>query len=460
MSLAAQSGTTEKMGSSCPLDCAVCPKRKTCLKRSYIEENDGHCHGEQGLAEARGGFLELPRDKSLGRPLLKLEWSADRIKIFRERLECVSFDPGGRLFSISAKGSIWRRGLDGRILEIYHAQDPSVAMSACQFHDGRLTSREEAAEWEKWLVAFMKQARYFFGDHPELKALQDLDMADDAKRFLEIFRPIGILPPDQYRSLVLQITRGCSYNKCAFCDFYKRDQYRLKGLEEFSEHVRQALSFFGRSLQARHGIFLGEANAVNIPTDHLLTCLSNLQQIIRESAETAYLPKRQFADICSFLDTFSVKRSVDEWRELKRLGLHRLYLGIESGSDQVLRFLQKPGSFEKTLELVRNLKAAGLAVGPILMTGVGGREMAEEHVKETAALLNAMPLDPDDHIYLSEFMLVPGSAYEKKARELGLHGFNRLQCREQSRVLREMLRYKNPPYGPLVALYDVRQFIY
>ncbi len=413
------------------------------------------CPSTEGLAGERGGFLELPRSRH--EPLLRLEWEPEKTKLIRDRLEMLTFDPAGRIFSFSSQGSIWRRGLDGRVLEISHTPVARSNMPACEFHEGRLASPEEGERWRLWVMGVLAEARERFGLHPALEAALGFDWRKDAEAFLAIYRPVGILPPDQYRSLVLQLTWGCAYNKCTFCDFFKKDSFRLKSPDEFRAHVQAALDWFGPSLRGRKGVFLGEANAVGIATADLLEALRVLREVLSAGPQTE--PSR-FARVCSFLDTFSTHRTVEEWRALREAGLDRLYLGVESGSTQVLKFLRKPGSADLTVDLVRDLKQAGLRAGPIVMTGVGGQEMAEDHLQQTADMLNRMPLGPEDRIYVSEFLTVPGSEYQRRAAEAGIHDLGRMGCREQSRALRSMLRFAPPPHGPAVALYDVRQFIY
>ncbi|MCR5663088.1 MAG: radical SAM protein [bacterium] len=443
-------------------DCSICPRRHMCPQgasgHGSLPSHGSNCPSSQTLADDKGGLLVIPRRGK--KPIYQLEWNKERVKITRDRLESASFDPAGRLFSFSVRQSIWRRGLDGRILEISHIPADASKMPACFFHVGRVTDKEEAETWEKWVEEFVADAKAAFGPHPALEIPLKTERLQDAENFLKIFNPVGILPPDQYRSLVLQLTEGCSYNKCAFCDFFKRGKFRMKSADEFREHVKQAFAYFGESLIARQGIFIGEANAVSVPDNDLLNALDIIREAVDNWNKTNPMEEQRFAKIFSFLDTFTVKRTASQWRALKDKGLDRLYLGVESGSKNILNLLNKPGSAEHTIELITTLKEAGLRVGPIVMTGVGGKEMAQDHLEATAAMLNKLPLTSDDRIYISEFLVVEGSEYARRAKERNLTELNRMECREQSRALRNMLRFEPPPQGPAVALYDVRQFIY
>src|SRR5690606_34305073 len=154
--------------------------------------------------------------------------------------------------------------------------------------------------------------------------------------------------------------------------------------------------FMGPALPWRRGLFLADANAANLPFDHPSGALRHLRE--RFPAKPC-----DFDRAASFLDTFTAnRRSVPAWAALPALGLEVLYLGVETGNLQLLRMLRKPGHPERVADLVGRLKQAGLRVGVILMTGVGGRALAQRHVEDSAALLNRLPLDGQDRVYLSE----------------------------------------------------------
>ncbi len=103
------------------------------------------------------------------------------------------------------------------------------------------------------------------------------------------------------------------------------------------------------------------------------------------------------------------------------------------------------------------LKAAGIRVGVIVMTGVGGWALAEEHIEKTADMLNRLPLDAGDRISLSEFEPDPRAPYIVEGMADLMDG---RACREQSRELRSRLRFSAYPEGPVISHYDVRQFVY
>ena len=392
-------------------------------------------------AVPESGFLELP--PAPGRPALRLEWNHERTRVLRDRSEILAFDPAGRPVSWVRDGVTWRRGLDGSVVEILPAREKGGFPQA-----RRLAPLEVPAQVER-VRAGLLEAWEALGHPQPLSRAVHLEALEDAREFRRIWSPVMILPPDQYRALVLQLTEGCSYNRCSFCTFYKDRPYRVRTLAEFQRHLEEALAFLGPGLSWRRGVFLADANAANIPLEPLLAVLEFLRQ---------RLPGDPFARVSSFLDTFSSpRRTVEEWKLLAERGLDALYLGIETGSPRVLKLLRKPGSPKHIETLVGDLKQAGIRVGAIVMAGVGGTLLAREHVEETAALLNRLPLDGGDRIYLAEFEADPSSPYVQEAlADLA----DREACRDQGREIRARLRFARHPRGPVISPYDVRQFVY
>ena len=121
------------------------------------------------------------------------------------------------------------------------------------------------------------------------------------------------------------------------------------------------------------------------------------------------------------MDVFSGERTkgVEEWAELRGLGLERVYIGVETGHDPLLRWMNKPGCAADARGFVATLKNAGLLVSIILMVGIGGARFAAAHVADTLELVSTLGLEPRDIVYLSPFVVQPGSAYAAKAGKQG-----------------------------------------
>jgi len=292
----------------------------------------------------------------------------------------------------------------------------------------------------------------------------------EKRRFLSIYKPVSILPPDQYLALVLQVTEGCWWNKCTFCDFYRDRRFKVKNDEEILKHIKEVREFLGEGIWLRKAIFLADANALTIPEERLLGVLDIVNQefpIIPKGLEGSELSKWKskhplhFSGIYSFLDAFIGEiRSTNYYRELKRRNLKRIYIGLESGSNRLLNFLQKPNSAEEALEVVRTIKEAGMNVGVIVMIGIGGEEYFEEHIKETVKVINSMRLEKGDFIYLSEFVGHPELEYSIKASKLRIKALSQDRIVEQINSIRQGLEFTDPETPPKIAIYDIREFIY
>jgi radical SAM superfamily enzyme YgiQ (UPF0313 family) len=273
----------------------------------------------------------------------------------------------------------------------------------------------------------------------------------DAARFAQVYRPVSILPPDQYLALVLQATEGCSHSQCTFCDFYRDRSFRVKGSDELRAHIAAVRAFFGPAMPLRKSLFLADANALVVP-------MARLRGWLDVIAETHVLPG---AGIYSFIDAFDVHRkSLAEWAELAARGLRRVYIGMETGDAALLAFLRKPGTVEDGVEAVGTLKGAGVAASVIVMTGIGGDRYAEAHVAGTISALNAMPLGAGDIIYFSPFVDQPGSEYAELAAAAGIHPLAEAEIAAQEAAIRAGLRPWDPGHSPQCSRYDIREFIY
>ena len=292
----------------------------------------------------------------------------------------------------------------------------------------------------------------------------------DRERFRRVYAPIGILPPDQYLALVLQATEGCSHNACTFCTFYRDRAFRIKEPEEFAAHIRAALDFFGPALALRRTIFLGDANALVIPFPRLRALFQTMHALLPimpgslEGADRDRWRRAHpdgFTGVYSFMDAFHIHRkTVAQWRELREQGLRRVYIGMETGDDGLLRFLNKPGSAADVVSAVCRLKEAGVAVSVIILLGAGGEAYFEDHVRGTVRAINAMPLRGGDLIYFSELVELPGSEYPRLARQAGIKPLSPERMREQERRMRAGFRWHSLSSPPQISRYDIREFMY
>lgn len=272
-------------------------------------------------------------------------------------------------------------------------------------------------------------------------------LLDERRRFEAAYRPVSILPPDQYLAVVLQATFGCSWNRCTYCDFYQDSPFRARTVQEFASHAHSVKSLLGRGESLRKRIFLADGNALILSSDRLHPLL---EVALRE------FPGRA---VNGFVDVFNgERRRREDWAMLRDLGLERVHVGVETGHDPLLLFMNKPGSAEEALNLVATLKAAGLSVAVIVMCGVGGDRHAAAHESDTARLLTRAPLGAGDIVYLSPFVEHPGSVYASRAREAGVLPLDDARTEEQYARLRDAVRRTHP--GVRASRYDIREFIY
>lgn len=390
-----------------------------------------------------------------------------------------TFDYEGRLVAAFLEGRNYRRSLANEVLEKQSGPLPGLSSRL-----RRLLAREEVEELETRayesarLAASAVEGEANAGRVPAqvreaLARVRTYDYArleEEAETFSQIYRPVTILPPDQYLALYLQMTEGCAYDACTFCGFYRDRRFRIKSVDEFRLHILQVRAFIGGGLSLRRSIFLGDANALTIPQADLLPMFDAI------NAEFSILPPGldaegrtkweashpiHFHGIYSFVDAFSMHRKGPEhYADLAGRALRRVYVGLESGDPQLLKFLGKPNRPEDVVELVRDLKAGGIAAGVIVLVGAGGERYQEEHIRETARVLNSMSLDEDDLIYFSELVDYPGSTYSQRAAAEGIAPLGVSEIEHQMALLRAALEFPDPDRAPKISYYDIREFVY
>jgi hypothetical protein len=372
-----------------------------------------------------------------------------------------AWDFGGRLYSLWKSGQTYRRGLSGRLL--YKPPRSGDARQRVPLEGAAADAvLEETAEQATLLARSLERdARAWSladGRHPSVEVAAivgrcaKFDAAaarEDVARFAEVYSPIGILPPDQYLSTVLQASDGCSFGTCTFCDLY-HGAYRVKAADEFRRHVETVRAYLGDSAALRgRSFFLGSANALAVPMDRLLEFFGALPGPFGGGPRPVH----------AFVDGFTgARKSAADYAELCRRGLGRVYVGLESGHDPLLAFVRKPASREQAVDTVRAIKAGGAQVGVIVMVGLGGRAFAEGHVRDTVAAVNKMGLGAGDLLFFSELVDIPGTAYPKAAAAADIEPLPLQERLAQAEAIRSGFRFEGP--SPQMAKYDVREFIY
>ncbi len=367
------------------------------------------------------------------------------LTVSRDDQLIVAWDLGGRLYSVVDDERTCRRGLNGRVLVKWRENGRRQRAWASEA-DAAATVDRAAALATTLVVAtgLAAEMRAALARAAEFTAAA---AAGDAVRFRQVYQPIGILPPDQYLALVLQATEGCSFRSCTFCEFY-REAYRVKDASQFAEHAARVREYLGHSLRLRERtVFLGSANALAVPMSGLVPLFDILVQ---------QFPGRP---VYAFLDGFTgARKTAADYRELATRGLRRVYIGLESGHDELLAFVRKPSTRAQVVDTVCAIKAAGVNVGVIVMVGLGGDRFAAEHVVGTAEAVNQMHLGAGDLLYFSDLVEWPGSPYLASTEDAGIRPLDAAERMAQRRAIESRLVFTAPP--PQMATYDVREFIY
>ncbi|MFZ1985278.1 MAG: radical SAM protein [Desulfatitalea sp.] len=209
-----------------------------------------------------------------------------------------------------------------------------------------------------------------------------------------------IRPPSEANSILLQVTVGCSHNKCAFCGTYRGERFKIKP----DETIMADIAFAAEYCKRQRRVFLCDGDALIIPQKRLMTIL----RAIREQ-----LP--WVTRIGSYANTKSIAmKSDEELQAVHASGLGILYMGLESGDDETLQAMNKGASAERMIAMARKAKRAGFKLSVTVILGIAGRQRSQEHAVATGRVLSAM--DPD-YVGALSLMLVPNTPLYAEYRD-------------------------------------------
>ncbi|TNE87540.1 radical SAM protein [Porticoccus sp.] len=183
-------------------------------------------------------------------------------------------------------------------------------------------------------------------------------------------------PPSEARSLILQVTNGCSWNRCTFCEMYTAPQKKFSvKLQSEIESELQQVAATGHPVRR---VFLADGDAVTLSFRRLKEILLAIRQ---------HLPDVQ--RISSYCLPRNLKnKSVKELSELQQLGLSLMYVGCESGDDLVLEKIEKGETYASSLDALHKIKGAGMKSSVMILNGLGGQQYSEQHAINSARLMN------------------------------------------------------------------------
>lgn len=202
-----------------------------------------------------------------------------------------------------------------------------------------------------------------------------------------------IRPPSEAGSYILQVTYGCSHNRCTFCGTYQDKPFRPRDMDQVLEDIELATTI----LPDTRRVFLADGDALALSTERLNVILDALGRAFPRLERVG-----TYANAKNLL-----RKSLDDLQTLKQKGLGIVYIGLESGSDEVLKRIQKGATAEEMIEATTRAKQAGLLLSVIAILGIAGRDDSLQHAKQTGQVVSRM--DPD-YFSMLTLMLVEGTA--------------------------------------------------
>ncbi len=213
-----------------------------------------------------------------------------------------------------------------------------------------------------------------------------------------------IRPPSEADSYILQVTYGCSHNHCTFCGTYLDKPFQVRPVDD----VRQDIALARQVLPETRRVFLADGNALVLSAGRLVPVLDALAAAFPHLQRVgAYANARDL-----------LQKSRSELRQLREKGLRIVYLGLESGSDEVLRRIEKGATAAEMIEAVQHAQAEDIRVSVIGLLGIGGSDLSAAHAEATGRVVSAM--DPR-YLSLLTLMLVPGTPLYAQWREGAFH---------------------------------------
>ena len=201
-----------------------------------------------------------------------------------------------------------------------------------------------------------------------------------------------IRPPSEANSILLQVTLGCSHNRCTFCGTFRDKRFDIKKDDVIFEDIE----FARQNCRRQNRLFICDGDAMIVPQKRLVKILKQIKK---------RLPWVERIGLYANTKGIGMK-SDEQLKELKELGVKLVYMGLESGDDQILKEVRKGADSAKMIKMGRRIKKSGMQLSVTVLVGLGGKERSKSHALETGRVLSA--IDPDFAGALS-LMLVPGT---------------------------------------------------
>jgi radical SAM superfamily enzyme YgiQ (UPF0313 family) len=236
-----------------------------------------------------------------------------------------------------------------------------------------------------------------------------------------------IRPPSEANSILLQVTVGCSRNKCTFCGTYTGERFRIKP----DDIIMEDIEFAARYCRNQRRVFLCDGDALIIPQKRLLNILKTIQKRLPWVTRVGAYANAKSLNM----------KSPEELQALKAHGLGIVYMGLETGDDVTLKNIKKGGSSEFMIAMGQKAGEAGFKLSVTVLLGIAGRERSQIHAAETGRVLSA--IDPD-YVGALSLMLIPGTPLFED-HQAG--NFPLLEPQEMLAELRTMIAHTNLSKG-------------
>jgi len=231
-------------------------------------------------------------------------------------------------------------------------------------------------------------------------------------------------PPSEANSLILQVTVGCSHNRCTFCSMYKDKSFRIKSKEEIFDDIDSySNDFYTRA-------FLADGDAMLLPTDLLIEVIRRIR---------SKMPNVKRVGIYGHANNLKTK-SVEELKLLRSEGLNIVYVGVESGSDKILGKINKGISSSEMEKQLLKVSESGIKLSIMIISGLGGKELTYEHAIESAKLVSRVK---PKFLSLLTLMLGEGTEFYRAVENNEINLLNPYEILIETKLMIENLELKN-----------------
>jgi radical SAM superfamily enzyme YgiQ (UPF0313 family) len=226
-------------------------------------------------------------------------------------------------------------------------------------------------------------------------------------------------PPSEFDSLIIQATIGCPHNKCKFCNMYKDKRFRIRPLKDIMEDLETGKTQYGKGVE---NIFFGDGNTILMKTEDLLKLLRYCNELFPKLKKITMYGSAQYINL----------KNLDELIRLKKAGLSRIHCGMESGDDDVLKFVSKGYTREEMLKAGRLIKRADIELSLYYIVGLGGAGLSENHAINSGTLINK--INPD-FIRLRTLLLFKDAPLYELYKENKFQLLNAHEALEETKLL-------------------------